>query len=71
MCAVILSGFPIATYANAENVAPNITVSNEKTRLSIPEKNGVEVIQSEENRVVYEVKEAAKIETSDGDMLPP
>ena len=29
------------------------------------------MIQSEENRVVYEVKEAAKIETSDGDMLAP
>ena len=40
MCAVILSGFPIATYANAENVAPNITVSNGKTRLSILKKMG-------------------------------
>ena len=38
MCAVILSGFPIATYANSESVSPNITVSNGKTRLSIPEK---------------------------------
>lgn len=71
MCAVVLSGFPIATYANEKNIGPNITVSNGQTRLSIPEKNGVEVIQSEENRVVYEVKEAAKIETSGGDMVAP
>lgn len=71
MFAVVLSGFPIATYANEKNIGPNITVSNGQTRLSIPEKNGVEVIQSEENRVVYEVKEAAKIETSNGDMVAP
>ncbi|WP_243633898.1 hypothetical protein [Streptococcus pseudopneumoniae] len=29
------------------------------------------MIQSEENRVVYEVKEAAKIENSNGDMVAP
>lgn len=40
MCAVVLSGFPIATYANEKNIGPHITVSNGQTRLSIPEKMG-------------------------------